>query len=68
MVRGGIVGTRKRPIILRKSLFPQTTNFALEKIEVKFIDTSSKMGHGKFQTADEKDKFLGPLASKQKAK
>lgn len=68
MLKGGIVGTRKRPLILRKSLFPQTTNKALEKIEVKFIDTSSKIGHGKFQTLDEKDKFLGPLASKQKAK
>ena len=65
MVKGGIMGTRKRPIILRKSHFPQTTNAATEKIEVKFIDTSSKMGHGKFQTVEEKDKFLGPLASKQ---
>jgi large subunit ribosomal protein L3e len=68
MVKGGIVGTKKRPIILRKSLFPQTTNVAMEKIEVKFIDTSSKIGHGKYQTLEEKDKFLGPLASKQKAK
>jgi hypothetical protein len=65
MVKGGIVGTRKRPIILRKSNFPQTKNAATEKIEVKFIDTSSKIGHGKFQTLEEKDKFLGPLASKQ---
>lgn len=65
MVKGGITGTRKRAIILRKSHFPQTNNAATEKIEVKFIDTSSKMGHGKFQTAEEKDKFLGPLASKQ---
>jgi len=65
MVKGGIVGTRKRPIILRKSNFPQTKNFATEKIEVKFIDTSSKIGHGKFQTLEEKDKFLGPLAHKQ---
>jgi large subunit ribosomal protein L3e len=65
MVKGGIVGTRKRPIILRKSNFPQTKNCATEKIEVKFIDTSSKIGHGKFQTLEEKDKFLGPLASKQ---
>merc|ERR1712127_768124 len=31
----------------------------------KFIDTASKLGHGRFQTAEEKDKFLGPLASKQ---
>lgn len=68
MVKGCVVGTRKRPIVLRKPIFPQTTNAALEKIEVKFIDTSSKIGHGKYQTVEEKDKFLGPLASKQKAK
>jgi len=37
-----------------------------EQLEVKFIDTSSKFGHGRFQTLEEKDKFLGPLASKQK--
>jgi len=35
---------------------------------VKFIDTSSKIGHGKYQTKEEKEKFLGPLASKQKVK
>jgi len=64
MIKGGIVGTRKRPITLRKSIVPQTNNAALEKIDVKFIDTSSKIGHGKFQTVEEKDKFLGPLASK----
>jgi large subunit ribosomal protein L3e len=68
MLKGCIMGTRKRPITLRKSLFPQTKNVATEKIEVKFIDTSSKIGHGKYQTFDEKHKFLGPLASKQKAK
>jgi len=38
-----------------------------EKVDVKFIDTSSKLGHGRYQTFEEKDKFLGPLASKQKA-
>jgi len=67
MIKGGVTGVKKRPITLRKSLIPQTNNAALEKIEVKFIDTSSKIGHGKFQTLDEKDKFLGPLSSKQKA-
>jgi len=65
MVKGCIVGTRKRPITLRKSLLNQTHTAATEAIEVKFIDTSSKIGHGKYQTAEEKDKFLGPLASKQ---
>lgn len=68
MLKGCVVGTRKRPIIIRKSLVPQTTNASLEKIEVKFIDTSSKIGHGKYQTLEEKNKFLGPLASKQAAK
>jgi large subunit ribosomal protein L3e len=68
MLKGCIMGTKKRAITLRKSVFPQTNNASLEKIEVKFIDTSSKLGHGKYQTVEEKDKFLGPLASKQKAK
>jgi len=67
MIKGGIVGPTKRPLTLRKTLIQQTKNFALLKMELKFIDTSSKIGHGKFQTLKEKDKFLGPLASKQKA-
>ena len=32
-----------------------------EEINLKFIDTSSKFGHGRFQTADEKSKFMGLL-------
>lgn len=67
MVKGGVVGTKKRVLTLRKSLLAQTRNAATESIDVKFIDTSSKIGHGKFQTVEEKDKFYGPLASKQKA-
>jgi len=48
MVKGCVVGTRKRPIILRKTLLTLTHTAATEKIEVKFIDTSSKIGHGKY--------------------
>ena len=66
LVKGGICGPRKRQITIRKTLLPQTSSFATLQLEVKFIDTSSKIGHGKFQTLDEKDKFMGPLASKQK--
>jgi large subunit ribosomal protein L3e len=33
---------------------------ALEKIELKFIDTSSKFGHGRFQTPTDKAQFMGP--------
>jgi len=64
MIKGACPGVKKRAITLRKSLVPQTSRTALEKIQLKFIDTSSKTGHGKFQTADEKGKFLGPLKSK----
>lgn len=60
MLKGMIVGPKKRVITLRKSLLPQVSRVALEKVNLKFIDTSSKMGHGRFQTSDEKQKFYGP--------
>lgn len=65
MIKGAVVGTKKRPLVLRKSLLKHSSRKHLEPIEIKFIDTSSKLGHGRFQTAEEKAKFLGPLASKQ---
>jgi len=61
MIKGCCIGVKKRVITLRKSIIPVTTRPALEKIALKFIDTSSKFGHGRFQTSDEKSKFLGPL-------
>ena len=61
MLKGCIMGTKKRPITLRKSLFTQTKRVAFEKIALKLIDTSSKFGHGRFQTAEEKKTFMGPL-------
>ena len=45
-------------LTLRKSLLVHTKRRALEKINLKFIDTSSKFGHGRFQTADEKQAFM----------
>jgi large subunit ribosomal protein L3e len=57
MIKGCCAGPRRRVITLRKSLVPQTSRKALEKIDLKFIDTSSKLGHGRFQTAAEKQKF-----------
>jgi len=61
MIRGCCPGTRKRPITLRKSIQPVVNRTASEVITLKFVDTASTFGHGKFQTADEKAKFLGPL-------
>jgi len=59
MVKGCVVGPKKRVITLRKSLFEQTQRDAVEEVTLKFIDTSSKFGHGRFQTIDEKVKFMG---------
>jgi large subunit ribosomal protein L3e len=61
MLKGAVVGTKKRVITLRKTLIPQVSRTALEEIELKFIDTSSKYGHGRFQTKQEKDAFMGPM-------
>lgn len=61
MIKGAVIGPRKRLITLRQSLFKQTRRVAVEKITLKFIDTSSKMGHGRFQTAEEKAKTYGTL-------
>merc|ERR1711934_1313177 len=61
MLKGAVTGVKKRLITLRKSLLVQTSRRALEKIELKFIDTASKFGHGRFQTLEEKRKMLGPL-------
>ncbi|GIL83820.1 hypothetical protein Vretifemale_12556, partial [Volvox reticuliferus] len=59
MVKGAVPGTKKRPITLRRSLLPQTSRNALEEIKLKFIDTASKFGHGRFQTTEEKLKTYG---------
>jgi len=64
MLKGAIVGVKKRALTLRKSLLVHTKRSALEEINLKFIDTSSKFGHGRFQTKEEKDKWMGPLASR----
>jgi len=63
MLKGGIPGVKKRVITLRKSCVKQVSRNALEDIDLKFIDTSSKLGHGRWQTKDEKDKFMGPTTS-----
>jgi len=68
MLRGTVMGPRKRVITLRKSLLPQVSRRALEKIDLKFIDTSSKMGHGRFQTSEEKAKFFGGAVQKKAKK
>jgi large subunit ribosomal protein L3e len=61
ILKGSIPGVKKRVVTLRKSMFIHTSRKALEKIDLKWIDTSSKFGHGAYQTATEKHQFLGTL-------
>jgi large subunit ribosomal protein L3e len=61
MIKGCCIGPKKRVITLRKSLLVHTKRAALEQIDLKFIDTSSKFGHGRFQTGAEKKAFMGKL-------
>ena len=67
MLKGCVAGSRKRCLTLRRSLHANFSRVQMEEINLKFIDTSSKFGHGRFQTPDEKAKFMGPLASKTRA-
>ncbi|KAJ3190249.1 60S ribosomal protein L3 [Gaertneriomyces sp. JEL0708] len=59
MIKGSCPGVKKRVLTLRKSLLVHTKRSALEKVALKFVDTSSKFGHGRFQTAQEKAAFYG---------
>jgi len=65
MLKGAVMGAKKRIITLRKSLLPQVSRKATEKINLKFIDTASKFGHGRFQTSEEKAKFFGGAVTKK---
>ncbi|KAM0672512.1 ribosomal protein L3 [Ordospora colligata] len=56
MVKGAVMGPTKRVVTLRKSLHEQKKG---EEVVIKFVDTSSKIGHGRFQTSEEKRVFYG---------
>lgn len=61
MIKGSVAGTKKRPITLRRTLLKQTSRNALEEVKLKFVDTASKFGHGRFQSSDEKNKTYNRL-------
>jgi large subunit ribosomal protein L3e len=63
MLKGCVPGVKKRVLTLRKTIIKSARR--MEPAGLKFIDTSSKFGHGRFQTADEKDKFFGKNTSKK---
>jgi len=61
MLKGCVMGPKKRVITLRQSLYKQTSRSAMEEIKLKFIHTSSKFGHGCLQTSLEKAKTYGKV-------
>ncbi len=61
LIKGSVPGVKKRVITLRKSMSAPSGRKALEKVELKWIDTSSKFGHGVYQTPAEKKQILGVL-------
>ena len=68
MIKGCTVGIRKRTLMLRKALFAKVETGEKAAINIKFIDTSSKFGHGRFQTTEEKKKFFGKTKEKKSKK
>jgi large subunit ribosomal protein L3e len=66
MIKGGVPGTKKRPITMRKTIVVDLKR--VEPAGLKFIDTSSKFGHGRFQTIEEKVRFLGGRFASKTAK
>lgn len=68
MLKGCTVGTKKRTLVLRESLFAPTLTGEATNVNIKFIDTSSKMGHGRFQTKEEKNKYFGKTKETRETK
>jgi large subunit ribosomal protein L3e len=62
MISGCCMGPKKRAITLRKTLVPHKQRSHLEETQLKFIDTSSKYGHGRFQTREEKADYYNVAA------
>lgn len=54
MVKGCVTGPCKRVVTLRKPIHERN----VKEVSIKFVDTSSKIGKGRFQTSEEKENFL----------
>ena len=61
IVKGSTPGVKKRVMTLRKAVIPDVSRRGQEEITLKFIDTASKFGHGRFQSKGEKRAFMGKL-------
>jgi len=64
MIKGSVAGPVKGCIALRKSVNDPYKRDLTEEARIKFIDTASKVGKGRFQTLKEKNEFLGKVEIK----
>jgi large subunit ribosomal protein L3e len=55
MIAGSCPGTKKRTVVLRQALLPHRNQHG---IKIQWICTASKMGHGMFETAQDKKQFF----------
>jgi len=61
MLKGSVMGTKKRPILVKLPAGIPPKSMVNEKIDLKFIDTCSRTGHSRFQTSAEKRASMGLL-------
>lgn len=65
IIKGTVPGVSRRIVTLRNSISAHTSRDSQEQIRLKFIDTSAKFGHGRFQTTEEKSSTLGRIKPKK---
>mmetsp|Transcript_30308 Transcript_30308/g.47457 ORF Transcript_30308/g.47457 Transcript_30308/m.47457 type:complete len:385 (+) Transcript_30308:3627-4781(+) len=61
LLKGNTIGVKRRVITIRKTIRRDATQSNFEPVNLKFIDTSSKFGHGRYQTTSEKKNFKGQI-------
>jgi large subunit ribosomal protein L3e len=53
-----VCGATKRTVTLRKMVNPSTKKIMVKEISLKWMDTASKFGHGRFQTKEDRRRFM----------
>lgn len=68
MLKGDVLGSKKHLLTFCESLLVQTKQRALEKTILRFIDNTSKIGHGWLQTVEDKKVLMELFEKDQIAK
>jgi large subunit ribosomal protein L3e len=66
LIKGSVCGITKKLITLRKTINANKKRIAVEELNLKWIETASKFGHGRFQTKENRRRFLGKLKISKK--